>query len=360
MKRVLLCIPSFAMGGAEKFAVDLATKLNKSKFEVTVAQTRNNVDSEFKAIIKNAGIKIVDLSGKTYLEMLRKQFDYLKKNKPTVVHANTGSILHVMLACWLCRVPKRLYTVHNEANLLFGNSKIKKLIYRLAFSFFGFIPVAICPTVKETLMREFGFSSKKIPVVNNGVDINKFHPERPKVISDSIQIISVGTLYWIKNQRMTINTICDLHNEGLNVSLDILGDGEDREKLDKLIKDRHAESYIVLHGIQKEVEKYLQKADIYVSASKTEGLPLSILEAMACGLPIVATNAGGSKDIVKNGINGFLIEVDDEDGLKEALRSIIKNRSLQNNYSWKSREIAETWSAENCTHGYEELYLDSE
>lgn len=356
MKRVLLCIPSFAMGGAEKFAVDLATKLDKSKFEVTVAQTRNNVDSEFKAIIKNTGIKIVDLSGKTYLEMLRKQFDYLKKNKPTVVHANTGSILHIVLACWLCRVPKRLYTVHNEANLLFGNSRIKKLIYRLAFSFFGFIPVAICPTVKETLEQEFCLKSNRIPVVCNGVDIDRFHPLETKIFSDTVRVVSVGTLYWIKNQEMTIHAICDLHSEGMKITLDLLGDGKDRKVLEELIAARQAESYITLHGVRKNVEKYLQEADIYVSASKTEGLPLSILEAMACGLPVVATNAGGTKDIVHDGKNGFLINIDDKEQFKDSIRKLAMNKSLWGLCAKKSRKLAEKWSLQACTEGYMRLY----
>lgn len=80
--------------------------------------------------------------------------------------------------------------------------------------------------------------------------------------------------------------------------------GVDREKLEKMIIDSEAEEYIRIYGRKKNVENYLREADIYISTSRTEGLPLSILEAMACGLPIVATRVGGVVDIVSNNING--------------------------------------------------------
>ena len=171
-----------------------------------------------------------------------------------------------------------------------------------------------------------------------------------------IRIISVGTLYWIKNQLMTIRVVSALHESGYKVELTLLGDGEDREKIQNTIKENKADSYIFTPGSKKNVEDYLRQADLYVSASKTEGLPLSILEAMACGLPVVATDAGGTRDIVKDGINGFLIEVDNEVGMKEALQQLINNKLLRKTFSVKSREIAEQWSAEKCTQGYEILY----
>ena len=155
---------------------------------------------------------------------------------------------------------------------------------------------------------------------------------------------------------MTIRVVVALHEFGYKVELTLLGDGEDREKIKNAIKANNADSYIFTLGLKKNVEDYLKKSDIYVSASKTEGLPLSILEAMACGLPVVATDAGGTRDIVKDGINGFLIEVDNEVEMKAALQQLINNKQLRKACSAKSREIAEQWSVEKCTQGYEMLY----
>lgn len=356
MRKVVICVPSLAIGGAERFAVDLALAVDKHRFKVILAITRTNVESFLKQLLEQNDIQIVDLAAKDYPTMLHKQVQFLKKEKPDIVHAQTGSILHMMVACKLCNIPVRLYTVHNEASLLYANSKLKKEIYKIGFSFFGFKLIAICPTVKQTIIDDMGISENQITVVNNGVDTRRFVPDPAARDDEVIRIISVGTLYWIKNQLMTIHVVLALHELGYKVELTLLGDGEDREKIQNVISENKADDYIFTPGAKKNVEDYLRRSDIYVSASKTEGLPLSILEAMACGLPVVATDAGGTKDIVKNDINGFLVKVDDEVGMKEALQKLINNKVMRRDYSVKSREIAEQWSAEKCTQGYERLY----
>ena len=356
MKKVLICIPSLEPGGAERFAVDLASKIDNEKFEVTVAVTRNMGNSFLKDFLIEKGISIVNLASENYLKMLKKQLIFLKKNRPDIVHTNIGSILHMMLACKLCNVPIRLYTVHNEAKLLFGKSRFKKNIYKLAFSFFDFVPIAICPTVKETIVKEFRIDPERIPIVKNGVDIDRFMPSKRKHSSENIHIISVGTLYWIKNQAMTIKAVCDLHRRGRNVTLEFIGDGNDREKLQQLISANKAENYITLCGKRENVEEYLQEADIYVSASKTEGLPLSILEAMACGLPVVATAVGGTVDIVCDSVNGYIVPNEDVKKMEKALDDLILSKEKRDAFGVASRRIAEEWSLDSCVRGYENLY----
>ena len=172
MKKVAICTPSLLNGGAERFVVDLAIELNKDKnYEVIVVETRIGIESFLKKRLIDSKIRIVDLSASSYIEMLKKQLNFFKEERPDVIHANIGSILHIMLACWILKIPKRIYTVHNEAKLLYDKNKIKKFIYKKAFSFFKFIPVAICPTVKETIVKEMGISEKCIQIVNNGIDI---------------------------------------------------------------------------------------------------------------------------------------------------------------------------------------------
>ena len=356
MKKVLICIPSLEPGGAERFAVDLASKIDNERFEVAVAVTRHMSDSFLKNSLIEKGIRIVDLSSENYLKMLKKQLIFLRESKPDIVHTNIGSILHMMLACKLCNVPIRLYTVHNEAKLLFGKSCLKKNIYKLAFSFFDFVPIAICPAVKETIVKDFRIDSEKIPVVRNGVDIDRFTPSKRKHSRENIHIISVGTLDWIKNQAMTIRAVCDLRKKGRNVTLEFIGDGNDREKLQQLVMANKAENYITLRGKRKNVEEYLQEADIYVSASKTEGLPLSILEAMACGLPVVATAVGGTVDIVCDSTNGYIVPNEDVMKMEKALDDLILSKEKRDEFGAASRRIAEEWSLASCVREYENLY----
>ena len=356
MKKVFLCIPSLATGGAEKFVVDLATRIDTNNYEVIVGETRYDVDSPFKQALLKSGIKVVDLSDKSFLKMTKKQMSFFKKEKPDVVHANIGSVLHVMLSCWLCGIKKRIYTVHNEAYLLYKGNKFKRLTYKAAFGMFGFIPVAICPTVKETLISQLGIKDSKIPVVNNGVDISSFNPGSNELNDQDIRLISVGSLYWIKNQELIIRAVIDLHKTGMNISLTLVGDGEDREKLTSIVKEENAEGYIFLVGRKDNVADYLKEANIYVSASSTEGLPLSVLEAMACGLPVIATKAGGMKDIVHDGKNGYIFDFDDREMLKKCICCLCSDKETFSSFSQNSRLIAEQWSIDKCVSGYEHLY----
>lgn len=356
MIKVVLCVPSLGMGGAEKFAVDLARELDPQKFDVIVAETRIKVDGIHREALEAQQIQIADLTGRSYFTMIKKQLAFLRREKPDVVHASTGSVLHMMVSCWLCKVPKRIYTIHNEAKLLYGNSRIKKLAYKAAFSFFRFVPVAICPTVKETMIRTMHMKSDRIPVINNGVDVDRFSVPQDKTQADFFRVISVGSFYWIKNQEMMIRTVSHLRKNGKRIHLTLLGDGEDRAKLESLVRELEAEDVVSMPGIQKNVERYLQNADLYVSASRSEGLPLSILEAMACGLPVVATKAGGVQDIVRDGENGRLVEIEDETAFEKAVLDLFENEAKRQAYALASRRIAEAWSLRACAAGYSQLY----
>lgn len=354
MIKIALCIPSLEMGGAERFVVDLARMIDKKKYEVQVIITRNGIKTSLWNVLIDNDIEIIDLSDKSFLGMTKKQLKYFKTQRPSVVHANVGSMLHIMLAAKLARIPKKLYTVHNEARLLFGNSNLKKMIYKSAFLFFGFVPVAICNTVKKTLINEFSLNSDRIPCVNNGVDINKFQFAR--VPHSDVRIISVGTLYQIKNHQAIIDAFAELYSRNKNLRLIILGEGDQRELLEKKIEEYGLKEVISLPGITTNVASYLQTSDLYVSASLTEGLPLSILEAMSCGLPVVATDAGGTIDIVKNNVNGMVVLRNDINALKNAIEILLDDADLQEEFGINSRRIAEEWSLENCAHGYEQLY----
>ncbi len=354
-KKVLICVPALDVGGAEKFAVDLALHIDKTKFDVRVAQTRRNSNSFLVDVLKENNIEIVDLSGSNYLSMLKKQLAYFNKEKIDVVHTQIGSLLHVMWACKLKNIKTRIYTLHNEASLFYGENKIMKKVFRSAFTHYGFKAIAISKTIKESMMNYLDI--KDVVVINNGVDTNVFKPAK-KEDSSTIRIISVGSLYWIKNQEMMIKAVNRIHEVNSNVDLTLLGDGEDKEKLEELIDDLKANDYIHLLGRKQDVVSYLQASDIYISASKTEGLPLSIAEAMACGLPIVATKAGGVIDLVEENENGYLVNIDDLEGFIDRLNKLINDKKLRKEFSKKTLELVQDWTIEKCVNGYENLYQD--
>jgi len=360
MKKVVLCIPSLATGGAEKFVVDLATNLDKDLVDVTVAVTRQNVNSIFYDVLCKKQVRVVDLADTNYIRMLIKQFAFLRREKPDIVHTNIGSLLHMMLATKIMRVPTKLYTVHNQADLLYGNSKLRKTIFKFAFNLFGYTPVAICDNVKESIQQGLNLKTERINKVHNGVDLNRFQPKMNRISKATLEIITTGTMYPIKNHEMIIEAFQKLHVKYPNIRLTILGDGEKRSALEDMVKRYHLEDVVSMPGIQRDVCSYLQKADVYVSASLTEGLPLSILEAMACGLPVVATDAGGTVDIVSNEKNGVVVPKNDLNALVGALEKMIVNDDFRKQCGEESLRIVTDWSIESCVRGYEKLYMEND
>lgn len=356
MLNIVLCIPTLNTAGAEKFVVDLATNYMKKDCKVFVAITRVNRIGEYGKILVDSGVTVVDLSGNNFKEMFNRQLDFFKEVKPDVVHANIGSLFHIMLTTKILKIKCRIYTVHNEAKLLYGDSKIRKLMYRAGFSLFGFIPVAICNTVKKTMVEEFGNKYKKIPLVNNGVDIHKFTPSSIEKNNGIVSFINTGTMYSIKNQKEIVQVFSDICKKYNNIQLTILGDGECRKEIEDIVRLNHIEDRVFMPGICQNVDEYLKKADVYISSSITEGLPLSMLEAMAVGLPIITSDAGGSVDLVETGINGIVYKKLNSNELKEAMEFMINNETARCKYGAKSRKLAEEWSLEKCSDNYYELY----
>ena len=105
-----------------------------------------------------------------------------------------------------------------------------------------------------------------------------------------------------------------------------------------------------------DVENYLADSDIYVASSHFEGLPISMLEAMSAGLPIVSTDVGGVSDIVKDGINGVLIAPGNKEKYVKALKTLIIDVSMREAYSKKSKEFSKKYDIKLMVEGYERLY----
>lgn len=356
MKKVFLCIPTLATAGAEKFVVDLASNINNKAFDVSVIVTYKLNSTDLYKKLLSEKIKVINLGyEKNRLKTIIELTKLFLKERPDVVHANVGSLQYVALPAFLSGVKKKLFTVHSMAYRIAGGRM--KRIYNFAFHYFGFKPVGISQIVTESIIQEYGMQSDLVATVNNGIDIQKFAPEASKMDGD-ITFINVGTLYYIKNQKYLIECFYEVHKANPKTKLIIVGDGELREELDGLIRKLNLENAVSLVGNQNDVAPYLKCSDIYVSSSLVEGLPLSVLEGMACGLPVISNKVGGIPDIVNEGKNGLLIELDDRKAFIEAMLSLSNDEAKRKAFGKESRDIVcSYWSLEQCVKGYEKLYF---
>lgn len=347
-------IPTLNVAGAEKFVVDLAINLNKELFNVKVGILFNSKKTYYGELLEQNDIEIVDFSGKNKFSKFINIKRYLKNNKIDILHTNLNTILFTMFYARKYKIEKRIFTFHSTADRI--DSKLKKKLYKYAFNKLNFIPVAISDFIKYTVIKEFKLDSNKIECIYNGVNIKNFSFIEKEII-EPIKLINVGTLYNIKNQQLLINSVKQLIDKGYNIKLMLLGDGQMREELTSLVNELKLGDYVEFVGVVSNVKDYLNDADIYCCSSLVEGLPIAVLEAMACGLPVVTTNAGGIVDIVFNGVNGIIVKDFNISSYVEAIEHLLKNKNIIKEYGVGSRKITEKLTIENCARSYESIYL---
>lgn len=352
MKKVLLVVPSLEQGGAQKFVMDLANELDKTKYEVRVLSYYKKTNSVFDEFAEKNGIHVIYLD-KTlgfHLSFIKKVRNVVRQYKPDVIHTNIDSILYMLPS--YKRKQIKLHTVHSIAEK--ESSGKKRKIRSIAYKLFGVVPVAISDTVAESISRVHNMKQEKIPIVYNGVDCKRY--DIPKISSNKIRFVTVGTIYSVKNFPFLVDSFAELCKEFDNLDLTIVGDGVDRENLQIQIDSLGLSDKIHITGCVYDVENYLAKADVYVACSLFEGLPISMLEAMSAGLPVVSTDVGGVKDIIKDGVNGILVESGNKEKYVQALKELILNESIREIYSAKAKEISKNYDIRLMVEGYERIY----
>lgn len=179
----------------------------------------------------------------------------------------------------------------------------------------------------------------KIRAIHSGLDAAPFmqamrgqiRPSLP-IPPDTPLIVSVGNLRKVKDQQTLIQAAHRLQQQGHNFHLLLVGDGQQRAALEQLTRDLNLADHITFMGRRADVSAILADADIKVLSSRSEGLPAAIMEAMAAGLPVVATAVGGVPELVQDGLTGRLVPPDDAPALADALATLLTNSSLRQQY----------------------------
>lgn len=350
-KRVMMVIPTLSPGGAEKMVISIAEKIDTKKIELIIVVLYPYQETIYAKEAANKQLKIIYLNKKQGIDLsiILQLKRIIKKFKPDIIHTHLYSAAYVLFAS--PRSIPKYHTVHNVAQK--EATGMRRLLMQIAYKVGNFTPVAISPYCAQTIEKTYHV--KKIPCICNGIDTEYYRPN--KIEHEGIKIINVGRLQSQKNHSLLISVFAEIHSKYPNTTLEIVGEGELRAQLEKDINKLNLSDCVTMQGISDDIRNKLNKADIYVMTSKFEGLPISVLEAMACGLPIVSTKAGGVIDIIEQGSNGFVVEQEDEVGLIEAISKLIVDSELRKSMEEKSREMALKFDINICAKKYQLLYF---
>lgn len=350
--KIVHVVECFA-GGVFSFLSNLTNALDKEEYIVIYGTNRDNTPNDFREKFppntkfipwRNASRSLNPLKD---LKALWELYTILKKiNDMDIIHLHSSKagFLGRIVSFLLGKSKKTIYTPHAISFLRLDVSSKKRKIFiwmEKFASFFGGKIVACSQSEKEVIEEQ---GIKNVTFINNG--IKPLQIEKKENINDKITIISVGRLSIQKNPIL-FNDIASEFIDNTNVQFIWCGDGE--------LKSELTSPNIKCTGWieKKELENYLANADIYLSTSLWEGLPLSVLEAMSIGLPVVLSDCVGNRDLVEN--KNFLYQ-----DKQKAIRMIsyyVKNRNLLIENGLKSRKIFDRdFKLENMVNLYYRLY----
>lgn len=189
-----------------------------------------------------------------------------------------------------------------------------------------------------------------IEIIPNGIDVNKFKPNKNKEINCPIRLISTGRLIERKGYKYLIEAISGIKE----VELVLVGDGNIKKELEVHVQKYNSKVIFLGNKNHDEIVNLLQRADIFVLPSLNEGMSNSILEAMACGLPIITTDTGGSLELIQG--NGFIVKKGDSLELKSVIEKLINDYNLIVEMGNISRRLAEEMSWKKVAKKYQEIY----
>lgn len=349
--KILLLINQLGIGGAENMVYNLARELVAMGEEASIvccgSKLNNALEAKAESVCK---VTYLNLTGRVTLQAYRTVFKEIKRQKPDVIHAHMGGVVFAAPLSLLLKIPL-VITAHTRPDVAFSKKIVPVLKFCMRFTNCKMVAVS-----KEnfTLLKQyFGGSEGKYTYVNNGIDLSRFYKKK----HEDFTFINVARQDENKNQIAILKAFTELYKENKKIKLYLVGDGPCHQMLQQEICRRGLDNGVTMPGNVSNVEDYYALADVYVQASHREALPLTTLEAMAAGLPIISTDVGGMKDIVKD--NGILISDNDDNALLCAMKKFLQCKvSEREHLGTISRQIVKEYSSVEMAKKYVEIYKD--
>jgi len=335
MINIMQIVHDLNFGGMQRVVVDLCRNLNPDKFNLSVC-CLEELGPNAKEI-ENREIPVFLVKKKigfdyTLPVRLRKLF--LSQNVHIVHTHGINPFFYGTIAAKLSKDIKAIQTDH--ARGVFPVSK-KEMLSERILSFWADIIIAVSEGIKDDLTKYVRINPNKIKVIYNGIDGSKFRVKINKKkkreelgIAEDYFVIGIGVrLSAQKGLHYLVEAAYILSKSFPKFKLIIIGDGELREELETLAKEKGIADKVIFTGYRNDIAELLQIIDIYSLPSLWEGHPLVLLEAMAAGKPIVASDIPGNRETVVHGKTGLLVPPQRSTELASALLKLLENNDLR-------------------------------
>ncbi len=344
--RLLEILPTLKPAGAENVVLSLASGLDRSRFDTAVVSLYDAFAGGLEPLFHEQRIPVFHLGKRPGPDprMYTRLYRLVREFRPDIIHSHC----YVTRYTLYLRARAMVHTVHNLTNT--EVSRFGRLAHRYVFRQ-GVAPVAVGAAVAESFRLMYGFPSAA--TIPNGIDTSRFwRPEARNAWrrangfrNDQLLIVSTGRLERQKNPVALANAIENVPNAHLLIA----GQGSLRVSLE-------GRERVHLLGIRDDIPDLLAAADLFALASDWEGFPLAILEAMAAGLPIVATRVGCVPEMVEHGRTSLLVSPRDEHALAHALRTLTEDPDRRRDMGAAARARPKSFSVSTMVSAYDNLF----
>ncbi|MCB1843134.1 MAG: TIGR03088 family PEP-CTERM/XrtA system glycosyltransferase [Halioglobus sp.] len=359
-------IYALSTGGLENGLVNIINRFPAGRYRHVIICITNA--DEFSRRISAADVQVIELhkpSGHSlgfYVRLWR----LFRELKPQIIHSRNLAALETQVCSIGLRGVRRVHGEHGrEVGDLDGRNR-KYLLLRRAMRIFIHRYIAVSKDIERWLVTLVGVRESRVTQIYNGVDHERFRsrdvrptallPQSWQGLDDILVVGTVGRLTPVKDQQLLLraaHALCAAEPElARRLRVVIVGDGPLRAELEKLVVELGLESTVWLAGDREDVPDLLQLMQVFVLPSLGEGISNTVLEAMASGLPVVATAVGGNVELVEDGVNGALVPVGDVAALAASLRELLcheadrrrrarnAQRFVQSRFDW-SKTVAQ-------------------
>ena len=375
MNKIKVCIivTKLELGGAQKVAIDLCKKTDKDKFEFFMICGMGGIlDDETSGVIKVYFVKdlIREINPLKDFKAFIEIYKIFKKEKPDIVHTHSSKAgILGRITAFAAGIKTIIHTIHgfpfNDTQSFF-----KKNLYITLEKLCAAVSMVLIPVSTENIKKGLSYKigkEKQYRYIRLGIDIENFKnlnhaPLLKKELgleeTDKI-VTTIGPFKPQKNLADFIKAANIVLKKDSSFKFIITGDGEGRPELERLIAKYGLENGVILLGWRRDISNILNSSDFFAMTSLWEGLPISTIEAMACGLIPVVNDVDGQREIVKDGVNGFLVKPYVPEDIAAKILFLAKNPEIKDKMSKNAKEtIDETFGIDYMIKQHENLYRE--
>lgn len=364
-KKILFVTRTYEYGGAEKHLIELIQRLPEPGLQLSILCLGTDLYSE--RLSPNLGVDIT--TRQETPQALRDWVRLFRSAQPDVVVLVYGWSWSfpwtASVGAWLAGIRRRFSIQHLIAPQNTDRGPIRRVLRRLvgpmnlkASASLFHATICVSDALKDSLIKDFGFPEKKMRTIHNGVSLSEFVPSESNRIrarntlglsSEDFVLVCSARLSEQKGIDVLLQAVAHALRDGIRCKCVIVGDGPLRDQLLEQARDLGLLGHVFFEGFQKDVRPYLQSGSVFVLTSHREGLPLAILEAMACGLPCIVTDVGGNAEAVTHKVHGLVVPAGSVNAVADAISYLATHLREREQMGQMARARAcEVFDVEKC------------